>query len=174
MLERNPSAIYGKPRVANLGSGSDYAPFYQFAGVPSADFHYSFGYNNKSLFYPVYHSQHDTFNWTKKFVDPKFEYHKAATQLCGGLLIQFADSPLLPMSVMLYAAALDGSLDSLKKEYKDKLQSHSESMRHLEDAVKLFNETAKNFTSARYVHEFYRSTRTNPPSHHLLFPRRED
>ena len=154
MLERNPSKKNpSKPVVTNLGSGSDYAPFYQFIGVPSADFYYIFGYNNTPLFYPVYHSQHDTFNWTTKFVDPDFTFHKAVTQLTGGLLLQFADMPLLPMSVTLYAEALAGSLDSLNSTYKEKLQSHAKSLGYLEDAVKLFQETAEIFTTARYIQE---------------------
>ena len=45
--------------------------------------------------------------------------------------------------------ALNGSLATLKKDYKYKLQSHSESMNYLEDAVsKLFHETALNFAAA--------------------------
>lgn len=154
MLERNPSSKdSSKPNVGNLGSGSDYAPFYQFIGVPSADFYYIFGYNNKTVFYPVYHSQHDTFNWTKKFVDPDFTLHKVVTQLTGGLVVEFADMPLLPMSVTLYAEALTESLNSLKSSYKEKLKSHAKSLGFLEDAVKQFQETAKNFTTARYAHD---------------------
>lgn len=149
MLERVPSKNPAKPHVGNLGSGSDYAPFYQYVGVPSADFVYMFSHNNKTVFYPVYHSQHDTFNWTKKFVDPDFKLHKAVTQLVGGLLLQFADSSLLKMDAMLYAEALKKSLISLKKTYKAKLESHAYSMGYLEKAVELFQETAKNFTIAR-------------------------
>ena len=154
MLERNPSKKDPKkPNVGNLGSGSDFASFYQFVGVPSADFYYIFGYNNTPIFYPVYHSQHDTYNWTVKFVDPDFKLHKAVTQLTGGLVIQFADAPLLPMSVTLYAAALNESLIALKNTYKDKLQSHAKSLGYLEKAVKQFHETAMKFTAARYVHQ---------------------
>lgn len=154
MLERNPSKTDpSKPAVSNLGSGSDYAPFYQFIGVPSADFYYIFGYNNTPIFYPVYHSQHDTLNWTTKFVDPDFTLHKAVTQLTGGLLLQFADMPLLPMSVTLYAEALTRSLDTLKKSYKEKLQNHAKSIGFLEDAVKLFQETANSFTATRYAQD---------------------
>ena len=152
MLERMPSRNDpSKPSVGNLGSGSDYAAFYQFVGVPSADFYYIFGFKDMPIYYPVYHSQHDTFNWIKKFVDPDFKLHKAVTQLTGGLLIQFADAPLLPMSVTLYAAALSESLIALKNAYKDKLQSHAKSLGYLEDAVKQFHETAIKFTATRYV-----------------------
>ena len=157
MLERNPSKDPSKPVVRNLGSGSDFASFYQFIGVPAADFYYIFGYNDTPIFYPVYHSQHDTFNWTTKFVDPDFTLHKAVTQLTGGLVLQFADMPLLPMSVTLYADALTESLDALKSSYKEKLQSHAKSISFLEAAVKLFQDTAKNFTTARYVRAIWYS-----------------
>ena len=150
-VERNP--VIPKtdppiPAVGNLGSGSDYASFYQYIGVPAADFHYV-GYNNTPIFYPVYHSQHDTFNYVKKFVDPEFKYHKAASQLCGGLLLQFADSPLLKMSVMLYADALSISLHTLKKQYGDELKTHGVTLGLLEGAVKKFHGVARNFTTAK-------------------------
>lgn len=150
-LERNPSENNpGKPAVGNLGSGSDYASFYQYAGVPSADFYYIFGYKNKTVFYPVYHSQHDTFNWTVKFVDPKFLFHKAMTQLTGGLLLQFADAPLLKMDVMTYAEALNNSLNSLISAYPKKLKDYAGSMDYLRMAVEKFYDTAKTFSTARY------------------------
>lgn len=149
-LERNPSKNNpGKPAVGNLGSGSDYASFYQYAGVPSADFYYIFGYKNKTVFYPVYHSQHDTFNWTVKFVDPKFLFHKAMTQLTGGLLLQFADAPLLKMDVMTYAEALNNSLNSLISAYPKKLKDYAGSMDYLRMAVEKFYDTAKTFSTAR-------------------------
>lgn len=149
-LERNPSKTHpGKPNVGDLGSGSDFAPFYQYAGVPSADFYYIFGYKNKTVFYPVYHSQHDTFDWTVKFVDPKFLFHKAMTQLTGGLLLQFADAPLLKMDVITYAEALNNSLNSLNGNYKEKLKNYADSMGYLKEAVEKFHETAKTFSTAR-------------------------
>ena len=150
-LERNPSKNNpGKPAVGNLGSGSDYASFYQYAGVPSADFYYIFGYKNEPVFYPVYHSQHDTFNWTVKFVDPKFLFHKAMTQLTGGLLLQFADAPLLKMDVMTYAEALNSSLHSLISAYPEELKDYAGSMNYLRMAVEKFHDTAKTFSTARY------------------------
>ena len=151
MAERNPvkpKTDPPKPNVGNLGSGSDFAAFYQYIGVPAADFRYT-GYNNTFVFYPVYHTQHDTFEWLTKFIDPDFQYHKAAAQLCGGLLLMFADMPLLPMSVMLYADALDASLNALKTQYGKELQSHAVTLGLLDDAVKQFRAVAENFTRAK-------------------------
>jgi len=148
--ERNPKPKTDPPipAVGNLGSGSDFAPFYQYIGVPAADFRYS-GYNNTPVFYPVYHTQHDTFAWLTKFIDPEFKYFKAATQLCGGLLLMFADAPLLKMSVMLYADALNKSLHTLKGDNSDELKNHSVTLGLLDDAVKKFHGAAENFTKAK-------------------------
>ena len=149
--ERNPSKPKtdpAKPAVGDLGSGSDYAPFYQFIGVPSADFHYA-GYNGTKVFYPVYHSQHDTLEYVKKFVDPEFKFHKVVSQLGGGLLLMFADLPLLKMDVMLYTDALTRSLDALKTKYSEELKSHGETLGLLEKAVEKFEEVAKKFTEAK-------------------------
>lgn len=144
----SPKTDSPKPEVGNLGSGSDYASFYQFIGVPAADFIY-LGYNNTPVFYPTYHSQHDTFKYVKKFVDPDFKFHKASAQLIGGLLLQFADSPLLKMSVMLYADALKSSLTALNKSYGDDLKNHKVTLDLLEGAVKKFESAAKTFTEAK-------------------------
>ena len=149
--ERNPSKPKTDPHipaVGNLGAGSDYAAFYQYVGVPAAGFCYT-GYNNTPVSYPVYHTQYDTFAWLTKFIDPEFKYFKAASQLCGGLLLMFADAPLLNMSVMLYSDALNESLHTLKTQYSDELKSHSVTLGLLKDAVEKFHGAAKNFTKAK-------------------------
>lgn len=136
-----------KPNIRNLGSGSDFASFYQYIGVPAADFRYM-GYNNTFVFYPVYHTQHDTFEWLTKFIDPEFKYFKAASQLCGRLLLAFADMPLLQMNVTLYSEALEESLKTLKKNYGNQLKGH-DTLALLESAIVKFKATAENFTKAQ-------------------------
>ena len=61
----------------------------------------------------------------------------------------FADMPLVPMSVMLYADALDASLNTLKRQYGKELQSHNVTFGLIEDAVRQFRAAAENFTKAR-------------------------
>ncbi|XP_067026136.1 glutamate carboxypeptidase 2-like [Acropora muricata] len=151
MAERSPSDPAmdpPKPAVGSLGSGSDYAAFYQFVGVPSADFIYM-GYNNTKVFYPVYHTQHDTFEWLTKFIDPDFKYHKAQAQFCGLLLLAFADMPLLKMNAMLYSEALEDSFKSLNDEYNIELKNHKGTLELLKDSIKKFSETAAKFTEAQ-------------------------
>ena len=152
MLERNPSSKDpNKPAVGNLGSGSDFASFYQFVGVPSMSIVYMYGYNNTQVYYPVYHTQHDTFDWLKRLIDPKFEIHQAVTRLCGALLLHYADVPLMDMSVSLYAESLNASLLDLKKKENSRLKSKGITLDYLEDAVKKFQSVTKKFNEDRYT-----------------------
>ena len=150
MLERNPKRLgEGEPFIGNLGSGSDYAGFYQHIGVPSVDFSYYFGHANKSMIYPVYHSQHDTYNWVKKYADPDFLFHKAMTQFGGGLLLDYADSPLLPMSVLRYYDALNQSFTQLQNQHAAQLKLEGIQLDILEKAIKKFHGAAKDFETRK-------------------------
>ena len=103
MLKRGPSpSIPGEPKLSPFRFASDYIPFYFMAGIPSADFSYFFGFDQKTgswQLYPSYHTQEDTFYWVEKFADPKFEIHRAMTLLMGSMLLDLADSRIIPLSV---------------------------------------------------------------------------
>ncbi|VDI45655.1 N-acetylated-alpha-linked acidic dipeptidase [Mytilus galloprovincialis] len=58
-----------KPSIDVAGSGSDFAPFVQLAGVPICDISYS----TKTGGYPLYHSKYETFNVVDKLMDPGFK-----------------------------------------------------------------------------------------------------
>ena len=146
MLERVPDRLGpGEPYVGNLGSGSDYAWFYQHIGVSSLDLGHRFGYKNRTRSYPVYHSQHDTYNWVKRFADPQFLFHKAMSQLGGAILLDYTDSPLLPMSVSRYALALNSSLKQFQRHYSAKFKSQNISTGVLDEAVAKFSKASKDF-----------------------------
>lgn len=148
--ERNPEPQTDppEPAVSRPGAGSDYLGFYQYVGVSAVDFRY-FGFNRTFLGYPMYHSKYETFEYVKKFVDPEFKYHKAATQFLGGFLLLFADSPLLNLSVVVHGDALNGSLHALKRDYSVALKGHRQSFSLLEGAIKKFQGAAANFTKAK-------------------------
>ncbi|THC95746.1 hypothetical protein EYZ11_004785 [Aspergillus tanneri] len=90
--------LWGKKqkRLAPLGSGSDYVAFQDIAGTSSVDF----GFSGEP--YP-YHSCYENWDWMTKFGDPGFQYHKSLGQFWGLLLIQFADNPILPFDLQVYA-----------------------------------------------------------------------
>lgn len=121
MLRRGPTpSTPGEPSVQAFQFASDYIPFYFTAGIPSADFSFFFNYSKKSgwQLYPSYHTQEDTFYWVEQFADPTFEIHRAMTLLMGGMLIDIADSQIIPLNVTRLK-------DSLYKAYNKLIASNS-------------------------------------------------
>lgn len=147
-LKRSPSDTNSnEPMLYNLFSASDYVPFYQYVGVPCGDFGYWFGYGNNSSLYPVYHTQQDTFYWMKKFVDQKFEIHKGMTQFAGGMVLDFADQPLLPFDVLNYALTLNFSFHVIASS--PKFSANSISLYALQEAISGFLHASRNFESRK-------------------------
>jgi N-acetylated-alpha-linked acidic dipeptidase len=93
--------------VGNLGSGSDFTPFFHHAGVPSLDI----GFGGE---YGVYHSVYDSFTWMKKFGDPDFAYHATAAKLAGILTLRLAEADVLPFDYEAYAAEIAAYLNELE------------------------------------------------------------
>ena len=146
MVERNPSSSNPKePYVVPYLYASDYLPFYQFSGIPSADFSYFFGPGEPVSLYPVYHTQDDNFYWMKTFIDPTFEFHEAVTKFEGGLLIHLADTPLLPFDVVRYAKEVMRGYESLTKA----LENMTISTSFVRKAVLHFVNTSNAFEKAR-------------------------
>ncbi|RDW86362.1 M28 family metallopeptidase [Aspergillus mulundensis] len=100
-------------RFAPLGAGSDYVAFQDLAGISSIDF----GFTGEPF---PYHSCHENFDWMVKFGDPGFQYHKILGQFWGLLLLQFADNPILPYDVEVYAEHLAGYVIDLESYAKSK------------------------------------------------------
>ena len=69
----------------------------------------------KTSYYPVYHSLHDTYHWVKTFMDPKFACHRAVGEFTGRLLLQYADSIVIPFDPRTYTQALQKGVDDFKK-----------------------------------------------------------
>ncbi|XP_048578299.1 glutamate carboxypeptidase 2 isoform X2 [Nematostella vectensis] len=146
MVEREPSkAEVNKPAYNGVASGSDYAPFSYFVGIPVADFTYAMGYENKSMFYPVYHSKYDTFEYMEKFGDPGFVAHKAIAQFGGSLLLSLADAPLLPLTVANYAIRMNQSFTNLRNRHLTSLTKQNITLEYLQGAVSDFQSVAKGF-----------------------------
>jgi N-acetylated-alpha-linked acidic dipeptidase len=97
------------PRLAPLGSGSDYTVFLDHLGVPSFYFGFSGGYG-------VYHSVYDNFRWMEKYGDPEFLYHAAAAKLWGVMAMRLANADVLPLRFSHYARDVQVDLDSLRRD----------------------------------------------------------
>jgi N-acetylated-alpha-linked acidic dipeptidase len=99
-------------RVADLGSGSDFTPFLQHAGVPSTDI----GSHGP---YGVYHSAFDDYAWFVMNADPHFLYEQEMARIFGLEALRMADDPVLPYDYEAYAAAIGRYLEAASRKAAD-------------------------------------------------------
>ncbi len=97
----------GQVHIGDLGSGSDYTPFLQHAGVPSTDI----GSEGR---YGVYHSVFDNYAWFTKFADPTFVYEQQQARVFGLEILHMADADVLPYDYVAYAKSITGYVSSLQ------------------------------------------------------------
>ncbi len=91
-----------EPEVGDLGGGSDFEPFYQRLGIPSA----SYGFGSPG---GVYHSAYDSHRWMSLYGDPGYENHARSARLTAILALRLANAEVLPYDIR----GLAGRLDSL-------------------------------------------------------------
>ncbi len=109
----NAPAIDGEEvRVGDLGSGSDYTPFLQHAGVPSTDI-------TSGGPYGVYHSAFDDFAWYTQNADPHFFYLQQMARVLGLEAIRMADADVLPYNYVTYARDISAYIDAAKHSAAD-------------------------------------------------------
>ena len=96
--------------IRNMGSGSDFTAFQDYAGVPSIDL--GFDQEAGSPVYP-YHSNYDSFHWMEKFGDPGFVYHRTMAQIIGLFTAELSESLVIPFAATEYADALSRYLDDV-------------------------------------------------------------
>jgi N-acetylated-alpha-linked acidic dipeptidase len=89
----------GEAPLGALGAGSDFSPFFDYAGIPSVDV--GFGGD-----YGVYHSLYDDFYWMKHFGDPTFAYHEALARILGTIALRLDEADVLPFDYSAYAAEI--------------------------------------------------------------------
>jgi len=98
--------------VGDLGSGSDYTPFLQHAGVPSTDI-------GSDGSYGVYHSTFDDFAWYTQNADPHFEYLQEMARVLGLEAVRMADTDVLPYDYVAYAREISGYLEAAKTKARE-------------------------------------------------------
>ncbi|MGH9690880.1 MAG: M28 family metallopeptidase [Candidatus Acidiferrales bacterium] len=96
----------GEAPLGALGAGSDFSPFFDYAGIPSMDI--SFGGD-----YGVYHSIYDDFYWMKHFGDPSFAYHVTLARILGVLALRLDEADILPFDYSAYASEISRAQDVL-------------------------------------------------------------
>jgi N-acetylated-alpha-linked acidic dipeptidase len=107
-----PSVAGEEVSVGDLGSGSDFTPFLQHAGVPTTDIS-SYGP------YGVYHSVFDNYAWYTQNADPKFEYLQEMARVFGLEALRMADADVLPYDYVAYAREISSYIGVAKRKAGD-------------------------------------------------------
>jgi N-acetylated-alpha-linked acidic dipeptidase len=98
--------------IGDLGSGSDFTPFFQHVGVPSTDI-------GSEGPYGVYHSVFDNYAWFVQNADPHFLYLQEMARVLGLEAVRMADADVLPYNYVTYAHSISSYLDAAKKRATD-------------------------------------------------------
>lgn len=150
--------------VGDLGSGSDYTPFLQHAGVPSTDI----GSDGP---FGVYHTVYDDYDWFVRFADPTFAYTQQQARIFGLEILHMADADVLPYDYRVYADEIHG--------YLDRARTHAASRGMKLDFSAALGADRRLATAARVAHSLQISTGANTLSidhalcaaeHALLIP----
>lgn len=96
-------------RLDPLGSGSDYVPFLDHAGIASLNLGFAAGDG-------VYHSIYDTPAWYQQFSDGDRAYSKALTQVMSLALLRLADAPVLPFDFGSLSASASRWVEEIRKQ----------------------------------------------------------
>ncbi len=93
-----------------LGSGSDYTPFIQHAGIAALNL--GFGGENGG---GEYHTIYDTYPHYKRFKDPDFAYGVALANTAGRIVLRLANADVLPFEFKQWHKTVSGYLDEIMK-----------------------------------------------------------
>jgi N-acetylated-alpha-linked acidic dipeptidase len=107
-------------RLDPLGSGSDYTPFLQHAGIAALDA----GYGGEGE-YGVYHSMYDSFAHFVRFVDPKGDYGVVQAKTTGRMTLRLANADFLPFEASTLADTAVRYLSEIT-ELADKMRTDTE------------------------------------------------
>jgi len=114
-------------RLDALGSGSDFTPFLQHAGIASL----AIGYDGESE-YGVYHSVYDSFDHFIRFGDPKFDYELVQAETTGRMMLRLANADFLPFEATTFAdtvARYATEIETLTKTMREETEEKNRELR---------------------------------------------
>jgi N-acetylated-alpha-linked acidic dipeptidase len=117
-------------RIDALGSGSDYSPFLQHAGVASLNL--GFGDEDED---GIYHSIYDDFYFFTRFLDTNFAYGRALAQTVGTAVIRLADSDALPFEFTNLGDTVEKYVKELNELLKQRQGDVRERNQQIQDGV---------------------------------------
>ena len=113
-----------------LGSGSDFTPFLQHAGVASLNL--GFGGEDDG---GIYHSIYDDFYWFTHFSDTSFVYGRALAQTIGTAVMRLASAEVLPFAFTNLAETVDEYVKELHAARDEMADRVTERNRQLDDGT---------------------------------------
>jgi len=96
--------------ISPLGSGSDYTPFLQHAGISSLNL--GFGGENRG---GSYHSAYDTYEYYTRFGDQNFMYGITLAKITGRATLRLAQADVLPYRFGPFADHVAEYLEEVKE-----------------------------------------------------------
>src|SRR4029077_15049834 len=117
-------------RIGALGSGSDYTPFIQHAGIASISV--SFGDEDDD---GIYHSIYDDFYFYTHFLDTDFAYGRALAQTIGTAVVRLAAADVVPIEFTGLADTMQKYIRELKDLLSKKQDDVRERNRQIADGV---------------------------------------
>ncbi|HTR03552.1 MAG TPA: M28 family metallopeptidase [Thermoanaerobaculia bacterium] len=99
--DRREAREHAGLQLEALGSGSDFTPFLQHAGIASLNL--GFGGEDQG---GVYHSIYDDFTWYTRFADTDFLYARVLAQTSGTMTLRLANADVLPLDFAAAAGAI--------------------------------------------------------------------
>jgi len=116
--------------VGDLGSGSDYTPFIQHAGIASIQI--GFGDEDED---GIYHSIYDDYYFFTHFLDTDFMYGRALAQTAGTAVMRLADADVVPFEFTDFADTVQKYDRELKELLSRKQDEIRERNRQINDGV---------------------------------------
>jgi N-acetylated-alpha-linked acidic dipeptidase len=105
-------------KIEALGAGSDYSPFFQHLGIPSANI--GFGGEGSG---GEYHSIYDSYDHFVRFKDPGFQYGVALAKTAGRSMLRLANADVLPFdyhtltnTISSYLSDVKGLIDQMRTD----------------------------------------------------------
>ncbi|HVG22534.1 MAG TPA: transferrin receptor-like dimerization domain-containing protein [Thermoanaerobaculia bacterium] len=130
-------------RLDALGSGSDYTPFLQHAGIAALNV----GYGGEGE-YGVYHSAYDSFNHYTRFGDPAFDYGVVMAKTTGRMMLRLANADALPFEATTLAATVSRYLGEIEK-LEERTRDEAEAQDTLARETALSADPTKPFAAAK-------------------------
>ncbi|HEY8550831.1 MAG TPA: M28 family metallopeptidase [Vicinamibacterales bacterium] len=107
--------------ISALGSGSDYTPFLQHAGIASLNL--AFGGEGE---YGQYHSTYDSIDHFLRFMDPDFAYGILLAKVAGRAVLRMSEADLLPFAftpaasrIARYVKEVSELADNMRKDTEE-------------------------------------------------------